>query len=477
MNKIEEILGMESAEKMITELKKGHREVCYSELEKEYIPSGHKIYDTALRPDKAVKGADGSLERFERVARIALPLQKIIVERAVAFLFGNPVKMSCMRTDDKTGAAWEAIHRTLTENKVDSLNRRIARTVMRETEVAELWYPVEDNGFWERVGSDERYSFVQNVNPAHRLRVCVFCPSQGDSLFPLYDSFGDMKAFSRQWGIKDERGEHYFFDTYTKDFFLHFEKENSGAWFLKEKNDNPIGKIPVVYARQERSEWADVQCLIERLEKLLSNFADTNDYHASPKIFVTGEIRGFARKGETGAIIEGDANSTAQYLSWQQAPESVRLEISTLLNMIYSTTETPDISFDSVKGLGNVSGVALKMMFMDAHLKVQNKCEMFCEYLERRVNIIKAYMEVLNTAIAPWIKKLEIKQSIEPYMITDMSATVQALNVASGGKAVISQRSAVRLSGMVENADDEYELLLQEKEAENITEGNLNIGV
>ena len=82
----------------------------------------------------------------------------------------------------------------------------------------------------------------------------------------------------------------------------------------------------------------------------------------------------------------------AQYLSWANAPESVKLEIDTLLRMIYTITQTPDISFDTVKGLGAISGVALQLLFMDAHLKVQDKNEIFSEYLQRRVNVLKAYM-------------------------------------------------------------------------------------
>ena len=151
---------------------------------------------------------------------------------------------------------------------------------------------------------------------------------------------------------------------------------------------NPLGKIPVIYTTQGQSEWHDVQGLIERLETLLSNFADTDDYHASPKIFVTGTVRGFAKKGEAGAIIEADQGATAQYLSWAQAPESVRLEIDTILSFIYTLTQTPNISFDNVKGLGAVSGVALEFLFTDAHLKVQDKMEYLDDYLTLRNNII-----------------------------------------------------------------------------------------
>ncbi len=76
---------------------------------------------------------------------------------------------------------------------------------------------------------------------------------------------------------------------------------------------------------------------------------------------------------------------------WAQAPESVKLEIETLLRMIYTITQTPDIAFDSVKGIGAVSGVALKLLFMDAHLKVQDKCEVFDDYLQRRLSVIQAF--------------------------------------------------------------------------------------
>ena len=171
-----------------------------------------------------------------------------------------------------------------------------------------------------------------------------------------------------------------------------------------------IGKIPIVYGHQELFETEDVDALIARLEKLLSNFADTNDYHASPKIFVKGALTGFSKKGEAGAIIEGEENSDAKYLAWQNAPESVRLEIETLLKFIYTISQTPDISFDSVKGLGALSGISLKLLFMDAHLKVQDKKEVFDEYLQRRVNVIKSYIGSFNLNLQNACEEMEIEQ-------------------------------------------------------------------
>ena len=183
-----------------------------------------------------------------------------------------------------------------------------------------------------------------------------------------------------------------------------------------------------------------MQSLIDRLEKLLSNFADTNDYHASPKIFVEGTIKGFARKGEAGAIIEGEEGAKAQYLSWANAPESVKLEIETLLRLIYTITQTPDISFDTVKGIGAVSGVALRLLFMDAHLKVQDKCEIFDEYLQRRCNIVKAYIGQAWQQAEAAAESLIVKPQIIPYIIEDELGKINILQAANGGKQIASRK-------------------------------------
>jgi SPP1 family phage portal protein len=218
---------------------------------------------------------------------------------------------------------------------------------------------------------------------------------------------------------------------------------NEGTWNLAEgyPKENGIDKIPIIYGKQPEVEWGDVQDMINRLEKLLSNFADTNDYHGSPKILVKGEVEGFSQKGETGAIIEVSENGDAKYLEWEKAPESIKLEIQTLLNLIYTITQTPDISFDSVKGLGTISGIALKLMFMDAHLKVADHQEVLDEYLQRRINIIKAYLKLMNTKWSKEIDNLSIEPIITPYMIDATSDKIDMLVNATGGKPVISQKA------------------------------------
>ncbi len=226
--------------------------------------------------------------------------------------------------------------------------------------------------------------------------------------------------------------------------------------------DNPIGKIPIVYAVKEQTEYEDVQDLIERLELLLSNFADTNDYHASPKIFVKGQITGFSKKGETGAIVQGGENTDAKYLSWQHAPESVKLEIETLLNLIYTLTQTPDVSFNNLKNVGNIAEKSIRLMFLDAHLKVADQMEIFEEYLERRISIIKSFIATSNLSLEETINNVEIDNTVIPYMLNDKAEQLEFIMTATGNKQILSTKTAVEKLGLVDDTEEELKQIREE---------------
>lgn len=436
-------------------------------------PDLHKVMDKAVRPDKFVKvGYDSNIEtddntinvnpdgvktgtKIVKVERISLALQRLIVGRAVSFAFGNPLSVTAdVESGSKEEEVFKAIKAVLRDAKTSSGDRKVARHLFSATEVAELWYPVEKE--------TKAYGF----DSSFKLRMSILSPLNGDTLYPYFDEWGDMVAFSREYIIEqNDNKKHYFFETWTAD--MHYKWESTmGTWSMMEgfPQVNPIGKIPIIYAHQEEVEWKVVQNLIERLEFLLSNFADTNDYHASPKIFITGQINGFAQKGESGAVIEGESGASASYLSWNQAPEAVRLEIETLLKMIYSLTQTPDISFDAVKGL-SVSGVSLKMLFMDAHLKVQDKAEIFDEYMQRRMSVIQSYLAIMNAKDSEFVsacRDLLVDVELVPYMIQDDATTVATLMAATGQKAVMSQRTAVQNLGWVSDPDAEMKRIIED---------------
>ena len=439
------------------------------EAEKSIDKNQHNI---CFRKDKEVKyteendkGEEIQKIRIEEVAKVSLALQNLIINRAVSFLFGNAVNYSATTQNESQATILTALNKILKHNKETSLNRRIARSIFAYKEAAEVWYTVNSD--------NTEYGF----RTGKKLRCKIFTPKDS-TLYPFYDNDGDLVAFSREYKVKDENGiEQTFFETYTAEN-KYLWKQDGTDYKLEPgfPQSNGIGKIPVIYGRQEKFETQDVDKLIDRLEVLLSHFADTNDYHAAPKIFVTGQINGWTTKGESGAVIEGEEGAQAQYLSWSNAPESVKLEIETLLRMIYTITQTPDIAFDSVKGLGSLSGVALKLLFMDAHLKVQDKREIFDEYLQRRVNVLKAYIGSLNPKVANEIDNLDVTPEITPYIINSDTEQVNMWQSANGGKPLISHKASVISAGLTSNPEDDFKQIEIEQATDNaITEIQQNL--
>ena len=407
----------------------------------QYNPETHGIIaDKAKYPDKIIETPEGT--STQPVNRLALAVQKMIVDKSVAFGFGRPV--TYLWTDKEAGQAVEKIFK---QNKLNSLTRKIARDCYTTSHTAELWYQVPLNP--EDETTEDKVKF--------RIRCVHLNASKGDVFYPVFDN-GDMVAFVREITKKDLEGK-------EKDYAEIYTAENTrtlindGGW--QESADfptkpNPIKKIPVIYASQDAAEWFDVQRLIDRLEGLISGHAEVNDYHFAPKLKAVGEIKGFSKKGEKGAVFEMANGSSLDYLTWNQGTESLALEFKQLWDAIFKITQTPDISFENMKGFGAVSGVAWQYFFMDAHLKVEMKREIWDDYLIRRVNIVKAFIgKLLDVSQAEKMKELDAEIQINPYIINDLATKIGYLTNATGGKAVISQETAVKDLDLTEDSEAE----------------------
>ncbi|MCF0190198.1 MAG: phage portal protein [Marinilabiliaceae bacterium] len=474
IQELNEMLQADNSLGVVAELKNGRNKPLpnIETINKQMEPEMHNVMNPSLRPDKRIVvdkeqvGDDviglyqesGTMTRIEKVNRIALALQKLIAKRAASFCFGNDITISC---DAKEGTAeadvLKSVLKIMKKAKTRSINRRIAKEIFSSTEAAELWYVVKH--------PTNKYGFESQ----YTIRCRELLPSKGYTLYPYFDDYGDMIAFSYEYHTTDmNQIKHKFFETYTDTARYRWSMDDNNEWGLEEgfPKVNPLGKIPVVYGCQDEPEWADVQWMIDRLETLLSNFGDTNDYHGAPKIVVKGQINGWAKKGESGDVLEIDNDGDISYLSWQQAPESVRLEIDTLLRMIYTITQTPDISFDAMRGIGQVSGTALKLLFMDAHLKVVDKGDIFDDYLPRRLSIVTDLTKMVNTsdvAFQEACDTIEIDAYITPYMIDDDRSKVDLALAANGGKTVMSRRTSIQYCGMVDDVDQEMQRIDEEE--------------
>lgn len=441
-----------------------------NEITKQLDPEQHAVMDKNIRKDKPVKADEGETAdagtkkvmhggqektvrmKWEKVSRVPLGYQRLIVSRAVAFFFGFPVNYVFNSEDKNQITVFEALQRILHDNKEKYFNRGIARELFSYTEVAELWFPVPTETEHELYGFKSKF----------KLRVIPLKPSEGMELYPFFDESGDMIAFSRHYKRKEGDDDVEYFETYTDDFIYKFKKIENWEPMEGSPIQNVIGKIPIVYAQQPETEWNPVQRIIESDEELVSNFSDTNKYHSSPTIAIKGKVLGFAKKGEAGKVIEMGADADAKYLEWSNASESVKTEHMMNREAIYELSQTPDISAHISSGIGNIGVAAQKMLFFDAHLKVMNKEEILGEYLQRRVNIIKAFIANFNIQLKDAAAAAVISPEITPYMMGDQQETVANVSTAVSG-GFMSKKTAIKEAGYVTDVDQEL-LDIQEEE-------------
>lgn len=425
------------------------------DLQKEYDPKQHAIKDKSKRQDKTVTTDAGT--SVVEVARLPIPMQKRIVRLAATFLCGRPIELLSNPLDDKQKNLLTVLMLTWKQNKLDYKSKKLAKLMMSETECAELWYtePIEE-GFWAGTPNDK---------PAvkFKLRMKTLAASLGDSLYPVFNAAGDMIAFGRGYTTTEAGKKVEHFDLYTPETNYFWIKADSSLADYKPAEKNAMAKIPVIYYKQDAPEWNDVQELIDRFEKSISNHADTNDYHASPTIKVKGTVKGFAKKGESGKIIELDGEGAdANYMSWDKSPESVKLEQENLLNLIHSLTDTPNISFEQMKGLGTFSGIALKMLFLGAHMKASDHEENFGECIQRRINYLISAMAVINVEFEQ-ATSLSVEPKFTYFLPKNELEMIEMLSTAtSAEKPIMSRKTAVSLNPLVQ--DPEAELLQIESE-------------
>ena len=145
--KIKDLLEKSKSNDVISELKSRRyvEQPDVATAKKSLDPKLHDINNAILRPDKRVKvdteqdadsaqkvidtNGESTNTRIEKVARISLALQKLIIKRAVSFVFGNQVAYNATPDNDNQKVVLKALNRILHDVKSNSLNRKIARAI------------------------------------------------------------------------------------------------------------------------------------------------------------------------------------------------------------------------------------------------------------------------------------------------------------------------------------------------------------
>ena len=386
------------------------------------------------------------------VSKLSFPFPKKIVSTAVHFLFGGKMILSSEDTNEAFDHFSNVWQKTL---KMQSKLKKLARDCMIETKAALYFYPqpTEIDG-----------------KKALKLR-CMNLNKDNGEFYPHFDNYGDMDAFLRKYTVRVEGKDVEFAEIYTKDNSIKLKKDG-GSWIHEKMDKNLFGIIPVVYVEQKQPEWESVASLIDNFENRSSRLADTNDYFAEPLLKIYGNVTKAPGKDEVGKMLEfemkedadgkithGDAN----YATWDHVPEAIKLDLDNSWMGIFSMTSTPDLTFDNIKGIGNVSGIALKLMFMDALIKREEKGEIFFDALSRAVSVVVAGITgYTSIKFKNSLNRDDIDISFTDQLPSDLKELVDTLTLATAGSPILSQESAVSKSSLTNNPKEEITRIREE---------------
>ncbi|MCM1168913.1 MAG: phage portal protein [Bacteroides sp.] len=445
--KIEEILALPDAAQKIAALQEKSVVVpaWAGNLVKEYDPMRHPVMDTALYPDVTTdKGV-------EKVTRITLNFQRLAVKRMTELVCGVPVKRVYKPENERQKEIARYLEKIFVRNRVDSLNIDRCNSLFASCEVMTLWYSVEDKN---RV-----YGFDSPI----KLRCRNFSPMNGDTLYPLFDEYGDMLAMSVAYSRTVGNKIVNMFDTYTKDKHMKWSNEN-GGWKEVENEVITLGKIPAVYMYRPTPIWEDTSSNVYEMEWTLSRNGNYLRKNSKPILAVIADeqIRyGNADKKEEEnkgrQVVQVPKGSSLQYVTWAQAIESLKYQVETLRSLFFTQLQLPDWSYEKMSQQA-LSGESRKQLFIDCQLKVKDESGRLLEYFDREMNVVKAFLKLaLGGEYAADIDALETEIIITPFSINDEKETIENLITANGGKPVISQREAIEMLGWSDDADKSLE--------------------
>ena len=140
--------------------------------------------------------------------------------------------------------------------------------------------------------------------------------------------------------------------------------------------------------------------------------------------------------------------------------------------MAYDMSNTPRISFETLKGVGKASGTAFRFMFMGAHMAVENHAEVIGEFMQRRVNFIVSALGAINPSeFSRASKTIDIETDLVPYMIDSVDDKVStAVSAVRGG--IWSTREGIMFAGNADRIEEELAEIKEEQEAKNKQIGN-----
>lgn len=461
--KIEDIISSKRpAQSIIDDLKQKTVSIpSWSTLEKEYDANQHPVITDPNYKDKPRKTGG-----TEKMTRFTVGWIKLAVKRIASLLFGIPVLRIYNdhdNADEKLAA--QILEAVYTKNRINSINKKRARYLYAACEIATIWYTQEQPTTYAGKPCDLK------------LRCRTFSPfsdksKSSEKLYPLFDEYDDLVALSVEYTRTENGSSVQYFETYTIDTHIRW-RNTAGQPEEVLREDFEIGKLPGLYGQRPEPIWEDRARNAYEVEWALSRNGNYIRKNSRPTWVVASdedvEVGQESTNDNDGRnVLHYPADAKYGYATWPQAIDSLKFHIDEIKRDFFMSLQLPDMSMDNMKATP-MSGEARKMVFIDAQMKAEDESDIWLEFFDRETNVLKAYLKKMYPELAAAFDALEVEHRITPYQINDEGERLANISTATGGKRFMSQRTAVKEAGFVDDVDAEIDELRNE-EAASVTE-------
>jgi len=449
---------------------------------RDYEAPSHKIMK---REPKVIRDKDGNIIRYKELNKIAIPYPLYINEIALVFMYGRPVKWIDGTPDPnkEERLALDAERKTLEEGdprlveidtRISELQKEQDKTKARferyKDLLAECHFDAHIREAKRVAGIEECSAMLFHVRKEDgkpKMTIKVLSKAENDDIYTLFDQYDRLTAFA--WGYNTmDAGKKivHHYDIYMADRIWYCEQTNFGTWRVVEKT-NQVGKIPVIIFQQKK-EWEQTESLIDRVEKATSAVADSNDRFSDPKLVATAEIINrdkLPKEEDEGDMFVVKSGGDVHYLEREDSNESRNSEIDKLDDQILSKSFTPNLTLESLKGLGQASGRMLKQYLVLANIKADKHKEKHDEYLYRTSSLVCAILDnVIDVANRGYSSLVINHEFSEPFGDDVTQILADALKQHNSGG--MSTETLLEHSYLIKDASLEKERLERQKEEE-----------
>lgn len=421
----------------------------------------YKEFDRTQRDQQIeVIQRDKTLEagKVAKLVKIYINHAQNIAETLAAFVIGKAITLIPSEENNLS----KLVKQIWRVNRIDS--KLLDATIIKfsQTQVAMQFYIVDTK---ETSLLNKVLSLIGLKSQAKEIKAKVLDNAKG-VMTPYFDDSGDMKLFMWEYKSKEEDKEVSNVQIWDESNMIHLKDLVVFTNLL-----HGFDRIPIVYDSQDEPIWYSVKSPIDRHEVAMSKLGDSNDYSGHPILITEGEVSSMPTKEESGKHInipikvddEGkEIKGSAYFLEAQTAPESNKLEIDKLEDIIAYGSGVPNLSLEKLKSLGNVAEKTVKLMFLATDIKATLKQSATRTFIERCINIIiSGVTKTTNTSMSADGKALYYDIQFNSILPSDIAETVSYIKDAVEGK-FMSRKTAIGIMDLVDDVEEEINLIEEE---------------